>query len=78
MIVDYKTKWTDYDLRISISGDKQFYDLVSAIEHRFYTEGKREDLIDQIKALDPETKFHKGYSLDVLQNQLNILEDEHE
>jgi len=78
MIVDYKTKWTDYDLRISISGDKQCYDLVSAIEHRFYTEGKREDLVDQIKELDPETKFHKGHSLDVLQNQLNILEDEHE
>lgn len=40
MIVDYKTKWEWYDLRISIHGTKQMNDLSHAIEDRVYKEGK--------------------------------------
>ena len=72
-IVDYKTKWQWYDLRISISGTEQMWNLSNAIEQKFYNEGRRIDLADQIKNLDPNTKYNKGYSVDSLQKELNKL-----
>ena len=42
-IWDYKTKWTDYDLRISITGPEHLQDLAQAIELYTYTEGEREE-----------------------------------
>ena len=39
MMWDYKTKWTDYDLRISISGPKYLQDLADAIERKTYKDG---------------------------------------
>jgi hypothetical protein len=42
-IIDYKTKWEWYDLRISVQGDEQMWFLSDAIEAQFYREGKRED-----------------------------------
>lgn len=45
MIVDYKTKWEWYDLRISIHGTKQMNDLSDAIEDRFYKEGERKESV---------------------------------
>jgi len=42
MIVDYKTKWTDYDLRISILGNEDMWFLTNAIEREFYARGLRE------------------------------------
>jgi hypothetical protein len=74
MIWDYKTKWTEYDLRISVSGTDQMQDLADAIEHKVYSDGYREDLADQIKELDPNTKYDKGYSIDSLRNELERLE----
>jgi hypothetical protein len=49
LIVDYKTKWQWYDLRISIYGNEQMNWLADAIEAKFYREGRREDLLDQLK-----------------------------
>ena len=75
MITDYKTKWNDYDLRIHIIGDEQCHDLAVGIENLYYNRGRREDLAQQIKAIDPNTKFDKGYPVDYLEKELNRLED---
>jgi hypothetical protein len=74
-LTDYKTKWEWYDLRISICGTDQMYDLSDAIEHRFYNKGRREELADEIKELDPNTKYDKGYTIDSLKNELERLEN---
>jgi hypothetical protein len=73
-LTDYKTKWEWYDLRISVCGTKQMQDLADAIEHKFYSDGRREELADQIKELDPKTKYNSGYSIDSLRNELERLE----
>lgn len=72
-LVDYKTKWEWYDLRISVSGTEQMHNLADAIEYKFYNEGRREDLAEQIKTLDPNTKFNSGYTIDSLKEELNRL-----
>jgi hypothetical protein len=36
MIWDYKTKWSEYDLRISIAGDEELMYLTDSIEEKFY------------------------------------------
>ena len=74
-LTDYKTKWEWYDLRISVYGTDQMQNLADAIEHKFYNNGLREDLADQIKVLDPKTKYDKGYSIDSLRNELERLEN---
>jgi hypothetical protein len=72
---DYKTKWEWYDLRISIGGDEQCLALSDAIESNFYNKGLRQDLADEIKRLDPETKYHKGYDTSTLREELKRLEE---
>lgn len=74
-LTDYKTKWYDYDLRISVYGTDQMQNLADAIEHKFYNHGRRKDLADQIKELDPNTKFHSGYDTDSLKEELDRLEN---
>lgn len=74
-LTDYKTKWDWYDLRISVYGTEQMQDLSNAIEHKFYSDGRREDLADQIKELDPGTKYTSGYTADSLKKELDRLED---
>jgi hypothetical protein len=73
-LTDYKTKWEWYDLRISVYGTDQMQNLADAIEHKFYSDGLREDLADQIKELDPNTNFDKGYCTDNLKKELERLE----
>lgn len=73
LIVDYKTKWQDYDLRISIHGSNQMQDLADSIEHKFYSDGARIDLYNQILALDSNTKFHSGYLPETLREELERL-----
>lgn len=73
LIIDYKTKWQDYDLRISIHGTKQMQDLADAIEHKFYSDGLRTDLYEQILAFDPNTKFTQGYLPETLREELERL-----
>jgi len=73
LIFDYKTKWQHYDLRISVYGNKQMQDLADAIEHKFYSDGVRIDLYEQILELDPNTKFTPGYLPETLREELERL-----
>ena len=50
---DYKTKWSWYDLRISVAAPKYIQDLADAIEVHYYRAGKEVDTIKQIKAIEP-------------------------
>ena len=75
MMWDYKTKWTDYDLRISIAGDEQCHFLTDAIEREFYNQGKRKDLFERIIELDPESKILEGSSISYLEKELDRLEE---
>ena len=74
-IMDYKTKWTWYDLRISVYGTDQMWDLANAIEHEYYDKGAREDLAKQIKDIDPNTKYNNGYTVSTLRKELDRLEN---
>ena len=73
-LTDYKTKWYDYDLRISVYGTSQMQDLADSIEWKFFNKGRRESLANQIKKLDPNTKYHSGYDTDSLKEELDRLE----
>ena len=75
--VDWKTKWEDYDLRISIHAPEHLQNLADDIEHGFYSRGKQKELVEQIKALDPNASIIWG-SIDRLQKQLDELEDSKE
>jgi hypothetical protein len=59
MMWDYKTKWSDYDLRINISAPNYLQDLADAIEKYVYDKGRREYLISQIKKHEPN--FNQEY-----------------
>lgn len=74
IIWDYKTKWTEYDLRISISAPQHLQDLADYIEDGYYSKGRQEELVGQIKAIDPDAKIVWG-SVDRLVDQLNRLRD---
>ena len=76
MLMDYKTKWKDYDLRISVIGNRQVQNLADAIESRYYEVGYRRDLADQIKELDPNTVFNSGYTPSSLNRELERLVEE--
>jgi hypothetical protein len=69
---DYKTKWADYDLRISISAPKHLQDLANDIERGFYSRGRQEELIEEILKLDPNASIIRG-SVDRLVEQYNNL-----
>ena len=69
-MMDYKTKWTDYDLRISVVGNRQVQNLANAIESRYYEVGYRTDLAEKIKELDPDTVYHSGYTLSSMKAEL--------
>jgi hypothetical protein len=45
---DWKTKWSDYDLRISISAPQHLQDLADDIEQGVYSRGRQKELVDQI------------------------------
>ena len=71
---DWKTKWSHYDLRISISAPKHLQDLADDIEHGFYSRGKQKELVEQIKAIDPEAFIMWG-SIERFEKQLAELEN---
>lgn len=54
---DYKTKWSDYDLRITIAGDDELWYLVDSIEQKYYKDGRKNFLIDKLTNLDPKTNY---------------------
>lgn len=72
--IDWKTKWYDYDLRISIHAPKHLQDLADWIEDGFYSDGRQKELVEQIKALDPEASIIWG-SVSRLEKQLEELEE---
>jgi len=74
---DYKTKWTDYDLRISISAPEHLQNLADDIEGGYYSRGKQEELVEQIKKLDPNASIIWG-SVERFIKQLEKLEAEKE
>ena len=76
--MDYKTKWEWYDLRISIAGDQQMWDLVDGICEHYYQEGYREDLANRIREIDPNTKYTKGHTINMLKEELDKLENNEE
>lgn len=71
--IDWKTKWQDYDLRISIHAPQHIQDLADWIERGFYERGRQDELIEEIKALDPNASIIRG-SIKRLQEQLEELE----
>ena len=75
MIIDYKTKWAHYDLRISVHAPKHLHNLAYAIETDFYKRGRQEELAEQIKAIDPDARIIWG-SVSRLEEQLKQLTDE--
>ena len=72
--IDWKTKWSDYDLRISIYAPAHLQDLAEAIEDKFYSEGRQKELVEQIKELDPNARIVWG-SVTRLEEQLEELEN---
>ena len=70
MMMDYKTKWQDYDLRISVVGNRQVQNLANAIESRYYEVGYRKDLADKIKQLDPNTIYNSGFTINSMKEEL--------
>ena len=71
---DWKTKWSHYDLRISISGTEHLQDLASWIENGFYKKGYQNELIERIKKIDPNANTNI-ISVDYLEKQLEDLEN---
>ena len=72
--LDWKTKWSNYDLRISITAPKHLQNLASWIESGFYKKGYQQNLIERIKAIDPNAKTNI-ISIDYLEKQLKELEE---
>jgi hypothetical protein len=62
MLVDYKTKWYHYDLRISVHANDQINNLATDIELRFYERGLRAELLESIKKREPD---FDGYYLPI-------------
>lgn len=72
LLIDYKLKWNDYDLRISVSGSSQVCNLADDIEHRFYERGRRKFLLkylsnyphlsNKYKEWDSLSKLEEVYS----------------
>lgn len=75
-IYDYKTKWTDYDLRISIGGNEQMWWLTEAIERYFYQKGYKAELLERIGRIDPKrAEVLTGWSPAMLEEELEKLEN---
>ena len=71
--IDWKTKWSNYDLRISISAPSYLQDLANDIESGFYSRGRQQELLEEIKALDPDARPIMG-SVSRLEKELEELE----
>ena len=75
MLVDYKTKWESYDLRISVHGDQQINDLADDIETCYYQRGERESLKEEILRLNPKRSTLYWGTTAELREELEKLED---
>lgn len=77
LMIDYKTKWTDYDLRISINGPEHLQNLARFIEAGYFSQGRQKELGEMILELDPNAKIVWG-SVDRLVEQYNNLKSSKE
>lgn len=76
---DWKTKWTEYDLRISISGPEHLHNLASWIEHGYYNEGYRAKLMRDIAMYEPDPDAEIVFSdIKHLEEQLEKLQNKEE
>ena len=73
--IDWKTKWEWYDLRISIHAPKYLQDLADDIESGYYDRGRQQELLEEIKRLDPNANPIMG-SIKHLTEVLDKLEQE--
>lgn len=72
---DYKYKWSDYDLRISISAPSYLQDLADSIESSVYRKGYKQKLISDIK--EYESSFDKEHlTICELEQHLKKIVDE--
>jgi hypothetical protein len=71
-LVDYKTKWEWYDLRISCYAPGYIQELSDYIERGFYSSGRQKDLVEEIKKIDPNASIIWG-SVSRLEKQLEKL-----
>lgn len=74
-ITDYKTKWTDYDLRISIIGTEDLQNLSDAIEDSTYQNGRRKYLLSQIELISPGLVVHDQSLKGLEKIHRNLLEE---
>lgn len=74
MFYDWKTKWSHYDLRISIAAPKHLQNLADWIERGYYSDGRQKELVEQIKKIDPNAGIIWG-SVSRLEEQLEQLEN---
>lgn len=58
LFVDYKVKWTDYDLRITVYGPQDIHTLADSIESQFWQKGRREFLLGE---LDSNPQIYNKY-----------------
>ena len=73
---DWKTKWTEYDLRISISGPEHLHNLASWIEQGYYNEGYRAKLMRDIAMYEPDPDAEIIFSdIKHLEEQLEKLQN---
>jgi hypothetical protein len=66
---DWKTKWADYDLRISIYAPEYLQNLADAIEVDYYKRGRKAELVEQIKQIDANFNYF-GQSIQELERLL--------
>ena len=60
MMMDWKTKWNDWDLRISVYAPMEVQNLADDIEHSFAKRGYRKHLLERAKDMniDLENKWY--------------------
>ena len=79
MFWDWKTKWCDYDLRISISGPDYLLNLADWIEQGYYNEGYRAKLMRDIAIYEPDPDAEIIFSdIKHLEEQLEKLQNKEE
>jgi hypothetical protein len=70
--LDYKTKWAEYDLRISIAGDDELWFMVESIEEKFYNDGRENYIKKYLSEKDPNIDY-RFYSLKDLEKRYEEL-----
>ena len=72
LIWDYKTKWSEYDLRISISGTVEMNWIADAIELKFYKDGRRAYITEELFKLVPRDNYAL-WTTDELEKEFALL-----